>query len=109
MAQVGYTTIQIYHSSTSGSQPSAGNLVEGELGINTTDRKMFTKNSSGLVVPIGGGAAGGGANGVFYENDTNVTVSYTITTGKNAMSAGPITVDSGVVVTVPSGSVWTIV
>jgi len=58
---------------------------------------------------IGGGASGGGGNAAFYENDTNVTVDYTITSGKNAMSAGPITIDDGITVTVPSGSVWTIV
>ena len=57
----------------------------------------------------GGGATGGGSNEVFYENDTNVTVDYTITSGKNAMSAGPITVDTGVTVTVPTGSEWTVV
>ena len=56
-----------------------------------------------------GGASGSSGNAVFYENDTNVTDNYTITTGKNAMSAGPITLDAGVVVTIPSGSVWTVV
>jgi hypothetical protein len=45
---------------------------------------------------------------VFYENDQNVTANYTITSGKNAMSTGPITIDSGVSVTVPSGSVWVV-
>lgn len=58
---------------------------------------------------IGGGATGGGNDAVFVENDQVVTTNYTITAGKNAMSAGPITVNSGVTVTVPSGSVWTIV
>lgn len=52
---------------------------------------------------------GGGTNVVFYENDITVTDSYTITTNKNAMSAGPITVNTGVTVTIPSGSVWTVV
>lgn len=45
----------------------------------------------------------------FYENPTNIALSYTITSGKNAMSAGPITIDTGVTVTVPTGSTWTIV
>lgn len=58
---------------------------------------------------VGGGATGGAGNYVFYENDITVTADYTITTSKNAMSAGPITINSGVTVTVPSGSVWTIV
>jgi hypothetical protein len=57
----------------------------------------------------GGGATGAGTDEIFWENDQNVTASYTISTNKNAMTAGPITVDSGVIVTVPSGSVWTIV
>lgn len=57
----------------------------------------------------GGMPTGGGTDKVFYENDTHVTANYTITTNKNAMSAGPITVDTGVVVTVPTNSVWTIV
>lgn len=109
MAQSGYTTIQSYHSPTPGDVPSAVNLADGEIAINTYDRKMFTKHPTGVVVQLGGGASGGGTDQVFYENDTNVTSNYTITTGRNAMSAGPITVDSGVVVTVPSGSVYTIV
>lgn len=52
---------------------------------------------------------GATGNGVFYENDQIVTGSYTITTNKNAMTAGPITVAAGVTVTVPAGSVWTVV
>ena len=58
---------------------------------------------------IGAGAKGGGNNQVFFENDTNVTSDYTITTGKNALSAGPITVDTGITVTVPDNSTWVIV
>ena len=57
----------------------------------------------------GGGATGGGADQVFFQNSQHVTASYEIPSGKNAMTAGPITVDSGVTVTIPSGSVWTIV
>ena len=57
----------------------------------------------------GGGATGGGTDEVFYENDQAVTTDYTISTNKNAMSAGPITINSGVTVTVPSGSTWVIV
>lgn len=56
----------------------------------------------------GGGATGAGTDAIFWENDQNVTASYTITTNKNAMTAGPITVNAGVVVTIPSGSVWTV-
>lgn len=58
---------------------------------------------------IGGGATGGGADDVFIENGQTVTTNYTLTTGKNAVSAGPITVNAGITVTVPSGASWVIV
>jgi hypothetical protein len=58
---------------------------------------------------IGGGATGGGGNQVFVLNDQTVTVDYTIPTGKNASSAGPITIDTGITVTVPTDSTWVIV
>lgn len=66
-------------------------------------------NGTNAYLTGGGGATGGGADQVFFQNSQTVTTSYTITSGKNAMSAGPITINSGVVVTIPSGSVWTIV
>ena len=57
---------------------------------------------------LGGGATGGGANQVFYENGQTVSVNYTITSGKSAMSTGPITINSGITVTIPSGSRWVV-
>jgi hypothetical protein len=69
--------------------------------------------ATGATGPIGpsggGGATGAGTDAIFWENDQNVTTNYTISTNKNAMTAGPITVNAGVVVTVPSGSTWTVV
>lgn len=56
-----------------------------------------------------GGAAGAGGDAVFYENDQTVDNDYTLTTGKNAMSAGPVTISTGVIVTVPTGQTWSIV
>ena len=58
---------------------------------------------------IGGGATGGGVDDVFYENGQTVTVSYTLSTGKNAVTAGPITINSGATVTIPSGASWVVV
>ena len=57
------------------------------------------------------GATGGnsGANAVFWENDQTITHDYTISTNKNAGSFGPLTINSGVTVTVPNNSTWTIV
>lgn len=58
---------------------------------------------------LGGGATGAPGNPVFIENAQTVTGDYTITTGKNAVSAGPITINTGITVTIPTGSVWTVV
>ena len=59
----------------------------------------------------GGGGSGGGASagGAVYENSQNITINYTMTSGKNGMSAGNVTVNSGITVTIPSGSRWVIV
>ena len=69
-------------------------------------------NSTGhvsLEAAAAAGATGGGSDEIFYENGQTVTTNYTITNGKNAMSAGPITLAGSVVVTIPSGSTWTVV
>jgi hypothetical protein len=58
---------------------------------------------------VGGGATGGTGNQVVYENDQSISADYTLTAGKNAMSAGPITVNAGITLTVPSGAVYTVV
>ena len=196
MAQSGYTTIQLYNSTTAGHVPIAANLVAGELAINNVDGKLYYKNSSGVVtllasaggaagvftsvttpivngittltletngvaaltfdanqngtfnstgavqVPagttaqrptptagdirfntdinefegyasgvwsqIGGGATGGGSDKVFVQNQAIVTTNYTLTTGFNAESVGPITINGGVTVTVPSGQRWVV-
>ena len=51
----------------------------------------------------------GAKQGLFWENDQTVTSNYTITAGKNAGTFGPVTINPGVTVTVPSGSIWSIV
>lgn len=101
---------KVKRSAVEGNIPTTVQLDLGEIAINTFDGKMFIKKDNGTpsVIEVGGGS-GGPANGVFYENDTTITADYTITTNKNAMSAGPITINSGITVTVPAGSVWTIV
>ena len=55
MAQSGYTPISLYHSATASSAPVAGNLVAGELALNTADGKLYYKDSSGVVQIIANG------------------------------------------------------
>mgnify|MGYP003146788987 CR=1 FL=1 len=66
----------------------------------------LVSNGSGT---LSWGVAGGASQGIFWENDQTVTSNYTITNGKNAMSAGPITIQNGVTVTIGSGETWTVV
>jgi hypothetical protein len=49
MSQAGYTPISLYYSTTASSVPIAGNLANGELGLNIADMKLYAKNSSGVV------------------------------------------------------------
>jgi hypothetical protein len=58
---------------------------------------------------LGGGATGGGADQVFIQNGQVVTTDYTITTNFNAGTFGPVTINGGITVTVPTGSTWTVV
>ena len=79
------------------------------LGSIATQNANNVTITGGSISGVLGVAAGGGTDRVFYENDITVSTDYTITTGKNAGSFGPITIASGVTVTVPSGSTWTVV
>ena len=73
------------------------------LGIVTATKFLNAEGSSIKA------AVGGGSDNIFHENGQTVTTDYTITSGNNAMSAGPIIIAAGVEVIVPSGSFWTIV
>jgi len=191
------STIITKNSSTASAVPGSGSLTQGELAVNVTDKKLYTKDSGGSVVTltdsmarqassnvtitggsitgitdlavadggtgastaanartnllavgytattgsailpsgttgqrdgspaagyirfnsttgtfegyttawgsIGGGATGAGGDTVFQENSRIVTTNYTLTSGKSASCVGPITVNSGVTLTVPSG------
>ena len=55
------TVVQIKRSETSGAEPTAGDLEVGELAVNLVDKKLFSKDSSGTIVSIGGVEVDGGA------------------------------------------------
>jgi len=92
---------------TTAQRPAAPNT--GDMRFNTTDGSAEIYNGSQWGAVGGGGATGGGSDLIFWENDQTVTTNYEITSGKNAGTFGAITINSGVTVTVPSGSTWTIV
>lgn len=79
------------------------NLASLANAANTTGY-MATANLAGTLLPSTISYAGG----VVYENGNTISSNYTMTTGRSGMSAGPITISSGVTVTLPSGSRWVI-
>lgn len=79
---------------------------EGTILFASDAKRLFVDNGTSLSSI--GGATGGASDAIFYENGQTVTANYTITTNTNAMSTGTITINSGVSVTVPSGSRWVI-
>ena len=80
---------------------------QGEMRFNT-DYGQFEGYYGTSWSAIGGGATGGGGDAVFVENARIVTTNYTLSTGKSAESVGPITVNSGVEVTIPADQRWVV-
>jgi hypothetical protein len=81
MAQTNFTPISLYYSTTAAAVPTAGNLVAGELAINTNDGKLFYKDSSGVVQTI---ASKAGNSGSF----TNLAYTGTLTGGTGVVNLG---------------------
>ena len=99
---------QIYiRGGTSGSYTTGISINAGSSALVTWDSTVsdFVKIAGGGS----GGATGGGTDQIFYQNGQTVTTNYTITTSNNAGTFGPVSINGGVTVTVPTGSVWTVV
>ena len=94
----------------------SGNTAQRGAGTNPTIRyntdtgayEGYNPNSTAWT-NVGGGAKGGGSDSIFFENGQTVTQNYTLTANTNAMSAGPITINSGVTITIGNTQSWTII
>lgn len=76
-----------------------------------TEGYVLTSNGTSAPswVKATAGATGGGDDKAFWENDQIIASNYTITASKNAGTFGPVTINSGITVTIPDTSNWTIV
>lgn len=84
-------------------ESSTGSL----LNLSGTDVEVFITMAS---IDVGsGGASGGGDDKSFYLNDQNVTSDYTIPSNKNALTTGPISIGSGVTLTIETGARWVVI
>jgi hypothetical protein len=84
-------------------------VANGGTGVTVVGTAGNVLTSDGSVWVSSAPASGNITTKGLYENAAIISANYTIGTGNNAVSAGPITINSGVVVTVPSGSVWVVV
>lgn len=102
--------MQITHkrSAVADKVPQTTDLALGELAINTRDGKLFLKKNDGVetVVEIGGGA---GSSAMFAETEQVLTADHTLTADRNALTAGPITINDDVTLTIPTGTNWLVV
>ncbi len=80
-----------------------GSPANGYFRYNTS-----VNSFEGYVNGAWGGVGGAQAGGVIFENSLTISSNYTLTTSKNGLSVGPITIGSGVTVTVPSGQRWVV-
>ena len=103
MAATNFTPISLYYSSTASNVPTAGNLVAGELAINTADGRLYYKDSAGVVQVIGtkGGVGSSTTTQVLYNSSglvvgsANMTFSGTALTLANDASISGLTVGKG--------------
>ena len=89
-----------------GTTAQRGSGAAGQFRYNSTTGSFEGYGSS--WGSVGGGATGAGGDAVFVENELIVTTDYTLSTNKSAMSVGPVTVNSGVSVSIPSGHTWVV-
>ena len=91
---------------TTAARPTVG--VTGMIRYNST-LAQYEGYNDGSWALLGGGATGSGGDRVFVLNEQNVTTNYTLPSGNNATSCGPITIDDGVEVIVGDDQNWAIV
>jgi len=117
------TSNEIANNAVTGAKIAMTSDAQGDvLFYGGTDYERLAAGTSGYFLKtLGSGAdpawaevpagapTGGGTEKVFYENENSVDTDYTLTTNYNAVSAGPVTVASGVTVTIPAGQAWVIV
>ena len=71
--------------------------------LSNTGTQLLAVSTTGVTLPDGSLAATQ-KQGVFTENSQTLSSNYTVTTGKSAMAAGPVTIAAGVTVTIPANS-----
>jgi hypothetical protein len=99
------TCFPVFVTTATGDQaPKTGSNLTFNSATGALGATSYTGDGSNLT-----GVASAVADGCIYENSQTISNDYTISTNKNALSAGPITIANGVTLTIPSGSTYVIV
>ena len=93
----------VINAKTDGLRETGGDAAV--LNIQTADVTALTIDASQVVTANVKFVATSG----ILEHSATINSNYTVSSGNNAISGGPVTVATGVNVTVSSGSVWTVV
>jgi len=102
MAATNFTPISLYYSTTALAVPTAGNLVNGELALNTADMKLYAKNSSGVVTLLASSATAVGVESISFGS-TGLTPS-TATSGAVTVAGTLAVANGGTGVTTSTGT-----
>ena len=118
------TTLNINYLSAIVATITSGGIIAGATGVGLTNWTTATRPSSPIVGLFGyntttglpeywngstwSSATGATAGGVIYQNTQTITSNFALNAASGGMSVGPITINSGFTVTVPSGSRWVI-
>ena len=84
-------------------------LVNGDIASGAALHVVYDGTQFQLISgSSAAGATGAGGDQIFFQNSQVVTTTYSIPSGKNAMTTGPITINSGVTISIPTGSRWVV-
>jgi len=100
-------TVKIKQSAVAARVPTTGDLVLGELALNTYDGKLYAKKDNGTASVIEIGASSASSTPIL-ENLQTVSTSKTLTALSNGISLGPITVNTSITVTIGTAQRWLI-
>lgn len=105
-----YSSANVFARTTVLASSNAGSVVTFSAGtkdvfITLAAAKTIQRQSDGSVYA----GSGGNSDNSIFLNGITITANYTIPTSYNAGSFGPVTINSGATITVPSGSTWSVV
>ena len=80
--------------------------IEFSLVYDGTQWQLFANIGPAGAAGATGSAAAAGASGVIWENGSTITSSYSLTSSKNGLTVGPVTISAGAAITIPANQRW---